>query len=330
VAGANVITFPDLGTFGEADGLIPLGQTSDGRFAAGQSGVQAIAATKDRRVEFVGFDRHTLAAVRSALGYPAYYPVPPVRLERPVRAVLMDLDGTTVRSEPFWVRMIELTTASLLGDPGFRLAAEDGPFVAGHSVSEHLQYCIGKYAPGGSLEEARRLYFEHTHREMAEVLDGRGRAGDLEPAPGLADFLGTLKRRGIRIGLVTSGIHEKAWPEIVAVFRRLGLGDPAAFYDAIITAGYPLGRGRAGTLGELSPKPHPWLYAEAARVGLGLGDGDRARVVGLEDSGAGICAVRLAGFTPIGMSGGNIAESGVTALCHASCDTFVQVLEAIG
>ena len=25
-----------------------------------------------------------------------------------------------------------------------------------------------------------------------------------------------------------------------------------------------------GTLGELSPKLHPWLYAETARVGLGI------------------------------------------------------------
>ncbi|MCK7505387.1 MAG: hypothetical protein MZV70_15775 [Desulfobacterales bacterium] len=40
-----------------------------------------------------------------------------------MRAVLMDLDGTTVRSEPFWVWMIEQTTASLLGDPAFTLDA---------------------------------------------------------------------------------------------------------------------------------------------------------------------------------------------------------------
>ena len=79
-----------------------------------------------------------------------------------------------------------------------------------------------------------------------------------------------LKARGVKIGLVTSGLYEKAWPEIVAAFRALGMGDPRDFYDAIITAGFPLRQGEAGTLGELSPKPHPWLYAEAARVGLGI------------------------------------------------------------
>jgi beta-phosphoglucomutase-like phosphatase (HAD superfamily) len=115
----------------------------------------------------------------------------------------------------------------------------------------------------------------------------------------------------------------------VAAFRHLGLGDPAGFYDAIITAGFPLRRGEVGTLGELSPKPHPWLYAEAARVGLGLSFEDRHHVVGLEDSGAGICAVRLAGFTPVGMTGGNLEESGARALCRACCETFAEVLELV-
>ena len=86
---------------------------------------------------------------------------------------------------------------------------------------------------------------------------------------------------------MTSGLHEKAWPEIVAAFRALGLGDPRDFYDAIITAGFPLRKGEAGTLGELSPKPHPWLYAEAARVGLGIPFEARNSVLGIEDSGRG-------------------------------------------
>lgn len=53
-------------------------------------------------------------------------------------------------------------------------------------------------------------------------------------------------------------------------FRQLDLGDPADFYDAIISAGQPLRKGHAGTLDELEPKPHPRLYVETARVGLGI------------------------------------------------------------
>ncbi len=325
----NVVTIPGLGKFSLEDDLIPLAASSDGRFEPGKNGVTSITTTADHKLEFIAFRRHTLALVNSALGYPAYYPVYPVRLEKPVQAVLMDLDGTSVRSEGFWVWIIQMTTASLLDNSRFELEEEDLPFVSGHSVSEHLQYCIDKYCPDEPLERARELYFEHTHREMQAILEGNGRMNAFQPAPGLKDFLLALKGQGIKIGLVTSGLHEKAYPEILAVFRTLRLGSPEKFYDAIITAGYPLRNGQPGTLGELSPKPHPWLYAEISRVGLGIPFEQRNSVVGIEDSGAGVCSVRLAGFPVIGMSGGNIEESGAKPLCYAYCDRFSDILSII-
>jgi beta-phosphoglucomutase len=328
------IVIPALGVFSPESGLIPLPKCSDGRFRPGADGVISVASTGDGKVEFIAFADHTLAYVRSALGYPAYYPVHAVALEQPVRAVLMDLDGTSVRSERFWIWIIEQTTANLLGDPQFELEESDLPYVSGHSVSEHLEYCIGKYCPGRTVEEARTVYFEHTRREMRAILEGVGfasrRADAFVPAPGLKEFLLALKTRRIRIALVTSGLYEKAYPEIVAAFRAMNLGDPAAFYDAIITAGFPLRRGEIGTLGELSPKPHPWLYAEAARVGLGIPFEARNSVVGIEDSGAGVCAIRLAGFPTIGMAGGNIVESGTRVLCDFYCETLEDVLDVIG
>jgi len=134
---------------------------------------------------------------------------------------------------------------------------------------------------------------------------------------------------GVKIGLVTSGLYEKAWPEIVAGFRALELGDPRDFYDAIITAGFPMRRGEVGTLGELAPKPHPWLYAEVSRVGLGIPFEERNSVVGIDDSGAGVCSIRLAGFPTIGVGRGNILSSGTCALCTHYCETFAQILEII-
>jgi len=325
----NLITIPYLGAFPPGSGLVPLETTSDGRFLTGRDGVVSLAATGDGKVEFVAFRDHALAHVTSALGYGAYYPVYPASLEKPVRAVLMDLDGTSVHSEGFWIWIIERTTASLLRDPGFGLETVDLRYVSGHSVSEHLQYCIAKYCPHRTLEEARILYFEHTRREMVAILEGRGRTDAFVPAPGLRPFLLALKERGIQIGLVTSGLYEKAYPEIVAAFRALGMGDPREFYDAIITAGHPLRRGEVGTLGELSPKPHPWLYAEAARVGLGIPFEERSRVIGIEDSGAGVCAIRLAGFSVIGLAGGNIVESGTRALCFSYFQDLAEALDVI-
>jgi len=252
---ASEIEMPGLGRFGPDSGMILQDASSDGAFRSGHNGVTAVLATGDRKVEFIGFEDRTLAHVRSAMGYPAYYPVPEAEIHRPIRAVLMDLDGTSVHSEEFWIWIIQLTTATLLERPDFELEDADLPHVSGHSVSEHLQYCIAKYSPDRTVEEARKVYFDHTHYQMNEIMEGRGRKDAFRPAPGLRDFLMTLKERGILIGLVTSGLYEKAWPEILSAFRTLGMGDPKGFYDAIITAGFPMRKGvSAGTLGELSPK----------------------------------------------------------------------------
>lgn len=325
----KVADIPGLGSISMGLGFVPLSACRDGRFRAGRDGVVSITATGDRKVEFIAFADHTLAYVTSSLGYPAYYPVLAVEQERPIRAVLMDLDGTTARIEEFWIWIIELTVAELLGDSNFHLADDDRPLVSGHSVSEHLQYCLDKYCRDATIEQARRCYVGIVSREMKAIAEGRGRADAFTPAPGLKRFLLELKSMGVQIALVTSGLYEKARPEIVSVFRTLNLGDPCRFYDAIITAGQAIHKGCPGTMGELAPKPHPWLYAEACRVGLGLDFAQRGGVIGVEDSGAGVCSIRLAGFTPIGLAGGNIVESGTRGLCRHHCDSFAEILTLI-
>jgi len=321
------VDIPDIGIISDRSGMKAMERCSDGSFAVGKEGVESITATGDGKVEFIAFTGRTLAYVNSAMGYPAYYPVHQVEMRKPTKAVLMDLDGTTVHSEHFWIWIIEKTTASLLGDPSFRLEAADEPHVSGHSVSEHLQHCIGKYCPGKTVEEARHWYFKHTNYEMNEIFEGRGKKGAFTPSPGIKEFLYELKAMNVKIGLVTSGLYEKAWPEILSAFQTLGMGDPKEFYDAIITAGYAIRPGEPGTLGELSPKPHPWLYAETARVGLGIPFEDRNHVVGIEDSGAGVCSIRLAGFPVFGIGGGNIIESGTKELCTFCAEKFEQILK---
>ncbi|MGN1027730.1 MAG: hypothetical protein ACI4P4_15155 [Faecousia sp.] len=212
-------------------------------------------------------------------------------------------------------------------NPKFQLEQADVPFVSGHSVSEHLLYCIEKYAPDKTVEEARAIYTQTTEYEMNEILQGRGREGAFTPAPYLKEFLTELKGRGVKIGLVTSGLYVKAMPEILSAFRTLGMGDPVDFYDAIITAGTALIKGQTGTIGELAPKPHPWLYAETARVGLGLTEADRPYVLGLEDSGAGIVSLRLCNFASVGIGGGNIEKSGTKSLCTSFCSGLRDVLD---
>lgn len=314
---------------GNVNDMIQLAATEDESFIVGKEGVKEILTPLDRKVEFIVFENKTLCNVKSALGYPAIYQVPEASYEGPASAILMDLDGTSVRSESFWVWIIEQSIAKLMKNPHFTLQAEDEPFVSGHSVSEHLQYCIDKYCPGEALEDARRFYFETTEYEMKEILEGRGKAGAFEPAPGLKEFLTEVKANGVRIGLVTSGLYTKAMPEIISAFKTLNMGDPLEFYDAIITAGQTFTKTQTGTIGELAPKPHPWLYSETAKVGLGITEEEKGRVLGFEDSSAGIVSIRLAGFQAVGVAGGNIASGGVESLCMKQVSTLCDSLSLI-
>ena len=217
----------------------------------------------------------------------------------------------------------------MTGNDKFTFEGSDEPHISGHSVSEHLQYAINKYCPGESIEQGRDLYYSITDFEMNEILHGRGRQGAFTPAPGLKEFLQTLKRHNIKIGLVTSGLYQKAFPEIVSAFKTLDMGDPLSFYDAIITAGFRSGKGFAGNISEACVKPHPWLYSEIANISLGIRD--CKSIVGIEDSGAGVIALRLAGYQVLGMEGGNIRKSKLENACSSMnnnlCDLFEQILK---
>ena len=311
---------------GKMENMISLKETSDKSFVEGKDGVQKIWTPSDKKVEVIIFKDKTLCNVKSALGYPAIYKVPEAKFQGPAKAILMDLDGTSVHSENFWMWIIEQTIAKLKHDASFKLEETDEPHVSGHSVSEHLQYCINKYCPDKTIEEARSIYFETTEYEMKEILEGRGKKGAFNPAPGLKEFLEEVKGNGIKIGLVTSGLYTKAMPEIISAFQILKMGDPLDFYDAIITAGQTFKKGQTGTIGELAPKPHPWLYSETAKVGLGITEEDKSRVLGFEDSSAGIMSIRLAGFQAVGINGGNIHASGMDSLCLKQYDNLCDAL----
>jgi beta-phosphoglucomutase len=306
--------FPETGSAmiaATGRGLRELMQSKGGLFTVGTGGVQRILATANGSTEFIMFDERTLVGIVSSLGPTTFYPLPDINYERPPAAVLMDLDGTTVQSEQFWIWIMQCTVGELIKRPHFEFEEADHAHVSGRSVSEILGYCIQKYGANEPVREARQLYDRIMERELSAVLDGRGRADALQPFPGLKDFLLELKARNVPVALVTSGVHRKAWPEIVSVFRTLELGDPLEYYGAIACAGVTMGRGRVGTLGEIVAKPHPWLFSEAARIGLGLSPSQDRHIMGIEDTSVGILSIRLAGFPAIATAGGDIAGSGM-------------------
>lgn len=303
--------------------------TADGIFSSGRDGVKSILTPPDRRSEFILFENGTVLAGLPESSVPVYYPVKRRPFRPKARAVLMDLDGTSVHSEAFWIQMIEQTVKEISRNPKFRFREEDLVYVSGFSVTEHLNYCIRRCDLSVSLPQAREIYDSVCRRERKEILEGRGRKNACQAADGLKEFLLALKEEKIKIGLVTSGLSEKAMPEIVSAFRQMELGDPLLFYDAVITAGTPYGKESAGTPGELCAKPHPWLYREICETGLGMGEEEFDRVIVIEDSSAGVLAGYLAGFDVIGIRGGNIRAAGLDGLLRMEAADFQEILKFI-
>lgn len=284
---------------------------------------------KDYKVKGITFfenEKNELMCTISQCGVTATYPMEKGCYQAPAKYILMDLDGTTVQSEEFWIWLIEKTAQELMDNPNFTLTDEDIPYVSGFSTMEHLDYCLKKYNIPKTILEANATYHKIAERELNEILEGRGNVAAFHPRKGLKEFLLAVKERGIKIGLVTSGLDYKAIPEILSVFRLLDMGDPKDFYDGIITGGKRKTKGLYGTIGELAVKPHPWVYAELA---VGLGVSDKSQVVVLEDSSAGLISGRLAGFDVIGFNDGNILASGMAEQAYAMVDTFDEVLKLL-
>lgn len=280
---------------------------------------------KVKGIEFSTINNELCCSIEQC-GVKTIYPFPNVDFHSPAKFVLMDLDGTTVKSEEFWIWLIEKTVKKLLGNPKFTLVEEDIPFVSGFSTMEHLDYCLKKYHIQSSILEANKVYHETAEFELNEIMQGRGNVSAFQPREGLKEFLFALKEKGIKVGLATSGLDYKAIPEILSVFRNLGMGDPLDFYDAIITGGKRKNKGQYGTIGELAVKPHPWVYAELA---VGLGITDKSQAIVLEDSSAGLISGRLAGFSVVGFNDGNILASGMTEQTYTMVDSFDDVLKLL-
>jgi len=298
-----------------------------GKKTAGKEDCRNIYGTKDKKSVIIEYENGSrLIYFPTNIGIPAYYPLEETKVPDKISAVLMDLDGTSVKSEHFWIWVIQEVTSQLLDKKDFRFKPEDIPHVSGYSVSEHLEYALNTYctgAAGATLPNAREKYFTIVRRELQNVLAGNPVVEpSFEPAPGLKEFLMTLREKKVKIGLVSSGLHEKSMPEIKAAFDKLGMGDPLEFYDAVVTAGFSVKKGQAGTLGELEPKPHPWLYLEALH---GL-DVPREEAIGMEDSGAGILSLVSGGIPAIGVADGNIETGGELPLCSEYFNDLGEVM----
>ena len=182
------------------------------------------------------------------------------------RAFLFDLDGTLAETDslhlPTWVEVLEPRGIEV--DEGFYRE-----HISGKSSADIVRDLL----PDLSDEEGRSIF-------EAKEASFRERVGELEPLPGLMDFLREIKGRGLKTGLVTNAPVEN----VEAILPALKLRD---FFDTIVLSDETE-----------AVKPHPAPYKEALKR-LGVSPEE---AVAFEDSASGIASAVGAGVPTVGIS----------------------------
>ena len=175
------------------------------------------------------------------------------------KAVLWDMDGTLVDTEPYWI------------DEEYDLARRYG----GSWTHENAMAVVG-----GDLLDSASYMREHMaidrtpHQIVEELLDGVVAMVEHEVPwrPGARELLHELGRAGVPCGLVTMSYRRFAEPVLGAL--------PDGSFAAIVV-GDEVSRG----------KPHPEPYLRGAEL-LGVATD---RVVAIEDSPTGAASAEAAG-----------------------------------
>jgi HAD superfamily hydrolase (TIGR01509 family) len=178
-----------------------------------------------------------------------------------LQAVLWDMDGTLVDTEPVWIAA-EYELAALHGatwsqEHALNLVGND-LLTSGRYIRDHM-----------GLDMAPEKVVETLLDRMVELVRG----GDgVDFRPGAVQLLAEQRRSGVPAALVTMSYRRLA----EAVVETL----PAGTFDVLVV-GDEVANG----------KPHPEPYRTAARL-LGA---EPARCVAIEDSGTGADSAQAAG-----------------------------------
>ncbi|MDP9496840.1 MAG: HAD family phosphatase [Actinomycetota bacterium] len=180
-------------------------------------------------------------------------------------AVLFDMDGLLVDTEPLWTQA-QVELAERLGSVW---RPEIKARVAGTRVDVAVPIMLAElgHAPEAALVDAT------TRDLLARMVDLY--AGPLELLPGAGELVAALRRDGVPTALVSSSYRVL----VEAVVRRLDLA-----FDLVL-GGDEVGRAK--------PDPEPYLTACA-----GLGVAPHTAVV-LEDSPSGVASGEAAGCTVV-------------------------------
>ena len=213
-----------------------------------------------------------------------------------ISALLFDLDGTLAETDslhlPTWVDVLE--------PYGVRVDKEFyKEEISGRSTAEIVRALL----PDLSDEEVRSI-------GEAKEANFRERAAELEPVPGLIDFVEQGRERGMEIALVTNAPKENVEAILLALELR-------SFFDTVVLA---------DEVGAVKPDPAPYLAA-LKKTGV-----PAAEALAFEDSVSGVSSSVAAGIPTVGITSSQAPKKllGAGALITVQDFTDARLQDLIG
>jgi HAD superfamily hydrolase (TIGR01509 family) len=181
-------------------------------------------------------------------------------VSRVIEALIFDLDGVLVDSEPLHWRASQRLFA-----PRELAMEEYEPFV-GLAIEPYMAWAREHFALDASVEELTRQYSEAVTAEIESA--------PIPPLDGAAELIAAARARGLRVGLASQSIA--AW--VRPTLRAAGLDES---FDVVVTG---------DDVEQAKPEPH--IYRHTARL---LGVSPEA-CLAVEDSPAGVQSASTAGM----------------------------------
>ena len=211
----------------------------------------------------------------------------------PCRALLFDMDGLMVDSEPLWFEVEREFARARGGD----WTEAQGTACIGKGLANTLRVMHASFGFPVDLE-----------RDAAAIVElFVARVAELELKPGFEELLAEACSKGVPRALASSSARRL----VEATLARFGLRER---FDAVVTGDCVA-----------HPKPAPDIFLEAARR-LGVTADD---CVVLEDSLAGVRAARAAGMRVIAVPETAATEE-LTSLAQAVVDDLHEARALLG
>jgi HAD superfamily hydrolase (TIGR01509 family) len=204
------------------------------------------------------------------------------------RALLFDLDGTIAETDslhlPTWVDALQP-----------------------HGVEVDEEFYRDRISGRNTAEIVRELLPDLTDEQGRSIGDAkeasfRERASELEPLPGLVDFIERGKKRGMRIALVTNAPEENV-EAILPALKLRGL------FDAVVLA---------DEVEAVKPDPAPYRAA-LERTGV-----PAERALAFEDSVSGIVSSVAAGIPTVGITSSQNPKRLIGAGAFTTAEDFTD------